>query len=89
LAGGVYGLAIGGFFSAESMYHRVADASKVALASLVARLRTQGFLLIDVQMVTEHTRRVGAVELSRRKYLCRLQEAIAVHATFGDGSAAN
>jgi leucyl/phenylalanyl-tRNA--protein transferase len=82
LAGGVYGVSIGGFFSAESMFHRVTDASKVALTALVERLRQRGFALLDVQMLTEHTTKVGAVEISRREYLDRLKDAIETNVTF-------
>lgn len=76
LAGGIYGLAIGGFFAGESMFHRCSDASKVALAALFARLRACGFELFDTQMVTEHTCRMGASEISRAEYLRRLRAAI-------------
>jgi leucyl/phenylalanyl-tRNA--protein transferase len=76
LAGGIYGVAVGGLFAGESMFHSVTDASKVALAALVERLRTQGFALFDVQMTTGHTERMGAVEISRAEYLRRLREAI-------------
>jgi leucyl/phenylalanyl-tRNA--protein transferase len=82
LAGGVYGVSIGAFFSAESMFHRVADASKVALTLLVERLRSRGFALLDVQMVTAHTAKCGAVEIPRREYLGRLQCALALVAKF-------
>src|SRR5947209_4699413 len=78
LAGGVYGVAIGGFFAGESMFTRVRDASKVALAYLVARLKERGFRLFDIQMLTEHTARLGATEISRASYLARLAEALAV-----------
>ncbi|MCI0704294.1 MAG: leucyl/phenylalanyl-tRNA--protein transferase [Planctomycetia bacterium] len=76
LAGGTYGVSIGGFFSAESMFYRVSDGSKVALAALVSRLCECGFTLLDVQMTTDHTGRMGATELSRRDYLKRLRKAI-------------
>lgn len=76
LAGGIYGVAIGGFFAGESMFHRVSDASKVALASLVARLRTRGFALFDVQMLTPITRQLGGVEIPRNTYLERLAAAV-------------
>jgi leucyl/phenylalanyl-tRNA--protein transferase len=82
LAGGVYGVALGGFFAAESMFTRVSDASKVALAFLVARLRERGFQLLDIQMLTEHTARLGAVEIPRTAYLARLRQALQVEATF-------
>jgi leucyl/phenylalanyl-tRNA---protein transferase len=78
LAGGVYGVVIGGLFAAESMFYRVPDASKVALAALVRRLKERGFALLDVQMKTPHTERMGATNVSRREYLRRLREAIAM-----------
>lgn len=78
LAGGTYGVAIGGLFAAESMFYRVSDGSKVALAALVRRLIERGFVLLDVQMVTEHTGRMGAAEIPRREYLRRLRRAIAL-----------
>jgi leucyl/phenylalanyl-tRNA---protein transferase len=82
LAGGVYGVAVGGLFAAESMFHRITDASKVALAALLDRLRERCFVLLDVQMVTEHTARLGAVEIPRQEYLARLREATARDTTF-------
>jgi leucyl/phenylalanyl-tRNA--protein transferase len=84
LAGGVYGVAVGGLFSAESMFRRVSDASKVALAALVERLGARGFTLLDVQMLTEHTARVGAIEIPRSEYLRRLQGAVAMDVMFCD-----
>jgi leucyl/phenylalanyl-tRNA--protein transferase len=78
LAGGTYGIAIGGLFAAESMFYRVTDASKVALAALVQRLRDRGFVLLDVQMKTEHTGRMGSVEIPRSEYLKRLRRAISI-----------
>jgi leucyl/phenylalanyl-tRNA--protein transferase len=82
LGGGVYGVAVGGFFAGESMFARERDASKVALAALVDRLRERGFTLFDTQFVTEHTRRLGAVEVPRAEYLARLREALAREVTF-------
>lgn len=79
LAGGVYGIAIGGLFAAESMFFRVSDGSKVALAALVQRLQGQGFALLDVQMKTPHTERLGATNVTRTEYLRRLREAVAMH----------
>lgn len=76
LAGGTYGVAIGGLFAAESMFYRVTDASKVALAALAQHLRDRGFVLLDVQMKTEHTGRMGATEIPRSEYLKRLRRAI-------------
>jgi leucyl/phenylalanyl-tRNA--protein transferase len=82
LAGGLYGVALGGAFFGESMFHRATDASKAALAGLVERLRTRGFVLLDTQWVTPHLLQFGAVELSRRRYLKLLDEALAVDARF-------
>ncbi len=76
LAGGVYGVAIGGLFAAESMFHRVTDAGKVALVALVERLRTGGATLLDVQWATPHLVTLGAIEIPREKYLMRLAGAI-------------
>jgi leucyl/phenylalanyl-tRNA--protein transferase len=83
LAGGVYGVAIAGLFSAESMFYSVRDASKVALVSLVAHLRARGYPLLDIQQLTEHTARFGGVEISRREYLQRLAAALQAPVTFG------
>ncbi|MBN1589070.1 MAG: leucyl/phenylalanyl-tRNA--protein transferase [Pirellulales bacterium] len=83
LAGGVYGVAIGGLFAAESMFHRVRDASKVALVHLVNHLRRRGYRLLDIQQLTPHARRLGAIEISRDEYLGRLTDALAAPADFG------
>lgn len=82
LAGGAYGVAIGGAFFGESMFHHVTDASKVALAALVDRLRTHGYRLLDVQWVTPHLERFGAIEIPRRRYLKLLEEALTVEVEF-------
>jgi leucyl/phenylalanyl-tRNA--protein transferase len=82
LAGGVYGVAIGGFFAAESMFHRARDASKVALAELVDWLRRRGFTLLDVQLQTAHLASLGAVEIARDEYLARLRRAIGADVSF-------
>lgn len=82
LAGGIYGVAIGGFFAGESMFHRAPNASKVALYHLVQHLRHRGFELFDIQMVTPVTRLLGAVEIPRTEYLRRLKKAIALDRTF-------
>ncbi len=76
LAGGVYGVALGGAFCGESMFHRVRDASKVCLLYLVDRLRACGFTLFDVQFSTPHLERLGCKEISRAEYLRRLDEAL-------------
>ncbi|MEO8521586.1 MAG: leucyl/phenylalanyl-tRNA--protein transferase [Acidobacteriota bacterium] len=82
LAGGLYGVSLGGAFFGESMFHHVTDASKVALAALVERLRSRGHRLLDVQWVTPHLARFGAIEIPRRRYLQQLEVALAVQATF-------
>jgi len=82
LAGGIYGVAIGGFFAGESMFHVVDNASKVALYHLVQRLREREFVLFDIQMVTPITAQLGAVEISRQVYLRRLKEAVSLPRTF-------
>ncbi|NRD90264.1 leucyl/phenylalanyl-tRNA--protein transferase [Sphingopyxis sp. BSNA05] len=69
LVGGLYGLAIGGAFCGESMFSRASDASKVALAWLVARLKVGGFPLLDCQFMTDHLASLGAVEISQKVYL--------------------
>ena len=77
LVGGIYGVAIGGFFAGESMFHRVTGASKVALCHLAQHLRSRGFVLFDIQMLTPVTRQLGGVEIPREEYLRRLAPAIA------------
>jgi leucyl/phenylalanyl-tRNA--protein transferase len=76
LVGGLYGVALGAAFFGESMYSRVTDASKVALAHLVARLRLGGFRLLDTQFVTGHLQQFGALEISRAQYHRRLTAAL-------------
>ncbi len=76
LAGGLYGVHIGGAFFGESMFHHATDASKVALVALVERLRQREFVLLDTQWVTPHLVGFGAYEISRREYLWRLQKAV-------------
>ncbi|MCS6851182.1 MAG: leucyl/phenylalanyl-tRNA--protein transferase [Gemmataceae bacterium] len=82
LAGGLYGVAIGGFFAGESMFYRQRDASKVALVFVVERLRERGFQLFDIQSMTPHTERLGAVEIPRSEYLKRLKRALRCETTF-------
>ena len=77
LVGGIYGVAAGGAFAGESMFHRVADASKIALASLTDHLNRQGFVLFDVQVANAFTQRMGAEEIPRREFLGRLRKALA------------
>lgn len=76
LAGGLYGVRIGAAFFGESMFHRVTDASKLALCCLVGLLKRGGFQLLDIQWVTPHLARFGAVEISRTAYLQMLASAI-------------
>jgi leucyl/phenylalanyl-tRNA--protein transferase len=76
LAGGLYGVAVGGLFAAESMFSRRPDASKIALVHLVDQLRSRNFRLLDVQLATDHTLRLGAVEIPRTEYLARLRRAL-------------
>jgi leucyl/phenylalanyl-tRNA--protein transferase len=76
LAGGLYGVCLGGLFAGESMFHRQTDASKVALVALVELLNQAGGALLDVQWVTPHLRSLGAVEVSREQYLVRLGAAV-------------
>jgi leucyl/phenylalanyl-tRNA---protein transferase len=76
LAGGLYGLAIGGLFAAESMFHRASDASKVAVVALVQQCRAAGMDLLDVQMPSPHLASMGAVTMPRKEYLRRVTEVI-------------
>jgi leucyl/phenylalanyl-tRNA---protein transferase len=76
LVGGIYGVAIGGFFAGESMFHRVSDASKVAVFHLRHHLRQRGFLLFDIQMLTPVTARLGGINIPKSEYLKRLAEAV-------------
>jgi leucyl/phenylalanyl-tRNA--protein transferase len=83
LAGGTYGVALGGLFAAESMFYRVRDASKVALVYLAAHLRARGYELWDIQQLTAHTQRLGAIEIPRHLFLSRLTAAVEKDITFG------
>ena len=76
LAGGLYGVSIGGLFAGESMFHRATDASKVVLVALVDLLRRHGATLLDVQWLTPHLVSLGAVEIPRRRYLELLADAV-------------
>jgi leucyl/phenylalanyl-tRNA--protein transferase len=76
LVGGLYGVRLGSAFFGESMFSDIADASKVALVHLVARLRFGGFTLLDTQFVTEHLARLGATEISRKAYHRQLATAL-------------
>ena len=82
LVGGLYGVSLGRAFFGESMFHRVRDASKVALVHLVARLRAGGFRLLDTQFVTPHLKSFGATEVHRRQYHKMLADALVGEADF-------
>ncbi len=82
LVGGLYGVKLGAAFFGESMFTRVTDASKCALAALVARLRVGGFRLLDTQFLTEHLATFGTVEVSRARYKRLLAAALAASADF-------
>jgi len=82
LVGGLYGVTLGRAFFGESMFHRVRDASKVALVHLVARLKAGGFRLLDTQFVTDHLRTFGAIEVPRRQYHKLLEAALSGEGDF-------
>ncbi len=82
LVGGLYGVALGRAFFGESMFHRVRDASKVALVHLVARLRAGGFVLLDTQFVTDHLKTFGAIEVPKRQYHKLLESALSGEGDF-------
>ncbi len=84
LAGGLYGVTLGGAFFGESMFFRVRDASKVALVALVDRMRMNGFTLLDVQFQTDHLQKFGVVEIPREEYLRRIAAAIKLECHFDD-----
>ena len=86
LVGGLYGISIGSAFFGESMFSRVADASKVALVHLVARLKLGGFRLLDTQFVTDHLERFGVIEIPTRDYLVLLEDALKYQAVFPVGA---
>jgi leucyl/phenylalanyl-tRNA--protein transferase len=82
LVGGLYGVALGGAFFGESMFHRATDASKVALVALFDRLRARGFTLLDTQWVTAHLEQFGATEISRADYLRMLDASVRIETSF-------
>ena len=85
LAGGLYGISIGGAFAGESMFHRQTDASKVAFVSLVGRLRARGFGLLDAQVLTDHLASLGCAAIPREAFLDRLAIARELKVGFSDG----
>ncbi|PPC85239.1 MAG: leucyl/phenylalanyl-tRNA--protein transferase [Hyphomicrobium sp.] len=82
LIGGLYGVALKGAFFGESMFSYERDASKIALAHLVARLRVGNFKLLDTQFVTEHLRQFGTIELDRSEFQTELENALLAEANF-------
>ncbi|MGH7847054.1 MAG: leucyl/phenylalanyl-tRNA--protein transferase [Candidatus Binatia bacterium] len=83
LVGGIYGVSLGRCFFGESMFFRATDASKVAFAALVERLRAWEFHLIDAQIINPHLIRLGAKEISRKAFLARLQKALSYPTLLG------
>ncbi len=83
LVGGLYGVHLGGAFFGESMFHHETDASKVSLAALVTHMRARQMTLLDIQWVTPHLAKFGAVEIPRSQYLSHLAHAIVQPCTFG------
>ena len=82
LVGGLYGVSLSGGFFAESMYHKVTDASKVALFHLIKHMQKQSMALLEVQFLTPHLKTLGAIEISDEKYILMLQDAMASSARF-------
>ena len=82
LVGGLYGVAINGFFEGESMFSAVSNASKVALFSLLLRLKEKNFALFDLQVLNPHTKSLGGIEISREDYMRRLAEALSAPVQF-------
>ncbi|MEQ8837735.1 MAG: leucyl/phenylalanyl-tRNA--protein transferase, partial [Lacipirellulaceae bacterium] len=82
LVGGIYGVAVGGAFAGESMFHRQRDGSKLALYYLIEHLTKQGFRLLDIQQWTEHTGSLGAIEVPREDFLKRLSGLVGMRVEF-------
>tara|TARA_B100001142_G_C14203655_1_gene604859 strand:- start:261 stop:890 length:630 start_codon:yes stop_codon:yes gene_type:complete len=82
LVGGLYGIALGGAFFGESMFSRFRDASKVALVHLVSRLRSGGFILLDIQFLTDHLGQFGAKEITDQEYIQSLNKALQIQGKF-------
>lgn len=79
LAGGLYGIALGGCFFGESMFSKISDASKVAFVTLVEHLRTRSFHMIDCQVTTDHLKRFGAREIPRSDFLSQIKQSLRVY----------
>lgn len=86
LVGGIFGIAMGGAFSGESMFHRRTDASKVAFAELAMCLRRCGFRLFDVQVMSPHLASLGCIEISRNEYIGRLERALRMNVRLSLGA---
>ncbi len=86
LVGGLYGVAIGAAFFGESMFSEVSNASKVALVHLVAKLKSDGFILLDTQFNTEHLMQFGAIEIDRKEYQTLLHAALSMQGHFNSSS---
>ena len=84
LVGGLYGVSLGGAFFGESMFSRMQNASKFALVTLVGRLKIRGYRLLDTQIMNEHIRQFGAIDIPREDYLLLLSEALPLPVTFAD-----
>ncbi|HNO78504.1 MAG TPA: leucyl/phenylalanyl-tRNA--protein transferase [Phycisphaerae bacterium] len=84
LVGGLYGVAIGGVFCGESMFHRETNASKIALVYLVERMRERGFQLLDTQFTTDHLKQFNCLEIPRDEYQKRLARALEAQCAFVD-----
>ena len=82
LAGGLYGVSVGGAFMGESMFHRVTDASKISLVYLVERMKERGFVLLDSQYMTSHLAKFGAILIPRFEYIKRLDYALTLNCRF-------
>ncbi|HKH78360.1 MAG TPA: leucyl/phenylalanyl-tRNA--protein transferase [Rubrobacteraceae bacterium] len=82
LAGGLYGVSLGGAFMGESMFTRARDASKVCFVYLVERLKERGYVLLDCQIQNNHLRSLGATEIPEREYLRRLRQALKLDRSF-------
>ncbi len=82
LVGGLYGMALGGAFFGESMFSRATDASKVCLAHLVDRLKSRGFVLLDVQMNSAHMAQFGTIDIPAKEYLRQLEAALVIDASW-------
>lgn len=86
LVGGVYGIALGGCFCAESMFHRHDDASKVALSALVDKCKELGFQIFDAQIMNDHLKSLGAYEIPHSEYMRKLQQALRIETPWSEGS---